>query len=196
MISVTIVDWFEFQNELQLEMFFIVHEHIRWTMFVQHPMEMHPPALRQQCRWWFYQSWERSLVLWQRPRTLTRGSFWDLSFHPAAFQCSSLERQKTYLSLGWGRKICFVSCMFLLGYWHLKSFLIFFDPSPTTVTFQIDKISGGSKIQPFCFFQGGDAATDGRTGRVGATLCTLDHFRLSLSWRDGFDWKQIHPGQK
>ena len=132
-------------------MFFIVHEHIRWTMLVQHPMEMHLAAApRQQCRWWFYQSWERSLVLWQRPRTFTRGSFWDLSFDPKRGISVQLPwKKKSYLSLGLGGNICFVSCMFLLGYWHLKSFLIFFDPSPTTDTFQIGRFPVDQK---FCSF--------------------------------------------
>lgn len=56
----------------------------------------------------------------------------------AAFPCSCLERKKTYLSLGLGRTMfCFMHVpTWLLAFW---SFLIMFDPSPTTGTFQIGR---------------------------------------------------------
>lgn len=158
---------------------------------------MHLPPLRQQCRWWFYQSWERSLVLWQRPRTGKLGVRfgWVLTLrNGAAFQSSCLEEK--HLSLGLGCNMFWFMHVptWLLAFW---SFLNIFDPSPTTGTFQTGSFPLDQKL---CFFSKEVTPQlmvelEELVPPYVAWIC-LDHVLLSLSWRDGFDGKQIHAGQK
>ena len=66
----------------------------------------------------------------------------------------------------------------LLAFKIILDFLLIHHP-PLTLSKSVD--FRWIKNSAVFFFQGGDATTDGRTGRVGATVCTLDHFLLSLS---------------
>ena len=161
-------------------------------------------SLRQQCRWWFYQSWERSLVLWQRPRTLTRGEvcfgtwvknaaewrmaiLWVASFKECTtLQCSCIFKNRNILFRG---VICSFSYMFPT--WLFKafsSFLIIFDPSPMTGPFQI----GRFPVDQFLRF------SKEVTPQLMVELEELvpPYVPSIIEWRDGFDGKQIHAGQK